>query len=306
MNLQRIYNRLFNRRELKPVERNFLPQYLLSDEHYRHYIKYGYAVIKNCIPESFINEMTELYREISDMDEFPNHQLFFASGNLQDAAIRSKVQNKIKSRTKEILSGIANAELCNVETGGSLLIKPPSETSNLGAHQDSPIIDETKQYASYVWIPLCDMNEQNGTLSVLPGSHLWGNHQRSRTVPSPFDEHPKLIRKYMKPVYVNKGDAICFDSATIHSSTANLSTDVRLAVSIAIFPLNHSIFHYHIDKDTPKGKVEKYIVDEDFFIKDDVLKRPSNRYKMVAVENWSGKYHYTSKSILKLIKQFQQ
>ena len=87
-------------------------------------------------------------------------------------------------------------------TTGAFQIKPPSKVSELNPHQDAPVIDETIDNGLFVWIPLCDINEQNGAIYVLPGSHLWQNHQRSLNVKWVFEKHilkhyGSIVRQYI-------------------------------------------------------------------------------------------------------------
>src|SRR5271156_848481 len=55
--------------------------------------------------------------------------------------------------------------------GAAFLFKMPSKNSELGIHQDWTIVDENKFVALNCWIPLTDINEVNGALHVVPGSH---------------------------------------------------------------------------------------------------------------------------------------
>lgn len=283
-----IFNYFFNNLEIKPIQRNFAPQYLLSEEHHKFYIKNGYVVIKNCVSAEHVSYMQEVFNKMSDMEGFKMEDAFVNSGRFESTDIRNYIVSEIKKTSADILSTIANTQNCEINTGGSFQIKPPSKNSALNPHQDSPIIDETTFYATYVWIPLCDMTEKNGALSILPGSHLWGNHQRSLNVPWIYEKYTKLLWKYVQPVYVNKGDIICFDSATIHASNPNLSNELRLAYTGTLLPKNFQLVHYFKDALTPKGKVEKYFVDEHFYSSCNIMERPAPPYILSELEDWVG------------------
>ncbi|MBK9353455.1 MAG: phytanoyl-CoA dioxygenase family protein [Bacteroidetes bacterium] len=167
-------------------------------------------------------------------------------------------------------------------------IKPASKTSQLNPHQDTPIVDELNLYAIYAWIPLCDVNEKNGTLSVLPKSHLWGNYQRSLNVPWIYEKYTNKLWKLMKPLNINKGDLICFDSALIHASGPNMSNEVRVAYNTAILPKNFQQVHYYMDKDTPKNKVEEYLIDETFYMNENIMQKPPSRFQLKSIQDWNG------------------
>ncbi|MBK8672730.1 MAG: phytanoyl-CoA dioxygenase family protein [Bacteroidetes bacterium] len=165
-------------------------------------------------------------------------------------------------------------------------MKPSSKSSDLNPHQDSPIVDERNYYAVFVWVALCDINEKNGALQVLPKSHLWGNFQRSLNVKWPFEKFTQLLKDEMKPIYLNKGDIILFDSALIHSSLPNLSDKPRIAFNTAILPKNHQQVHYYKDKDTPKGKVEQYYITQEFYRNHNIMEKPKSPFYMKEMQDW--------------------
>ncbi len=294
---------LFNRREMSLVERNFKPQYLRNNDKHQAYSENGYVVLENCISENDLEELEQIYLEAKTRFDFNIDNSFITTGNMRNTEIRTYFQKQLKGISEKILANIINSNNCSAVTGGSFLIKPPSSNSSLSIHQYIPIIDEQSQYASYLWIPLCNVNEENGTLKVLPKRHLWGNYQRSLSIPWIFGKFKQIIDEHMIPVSINRGDAICFDGATIHSSSRNKSKKERLAVSIAILPKEFHTIHYYLNDKSLVPKVEKYVVDEDFYTKENVLLKPSEKYKKLSEERWIGMDYITKSSIRKLIEK---
>lgn len=284
------------------IERNFEPQYLKDDKLHQFYCEQGYVVIKNCVPKDVIDYMLLVYDKISQMNDFVLQNQFLNSGRIQSTQIRNTIVNEIKKTSNIVIENIANVQNCEFNTGGSFQIKPASDKSMLNPHQDTPIIDEQQFYASYIWIPLTNMTKENGTLSVLPKSHLWGNHQRSLNVPWVFAEHTKLLWKYMQPIEVELGDVICFDSATIHASSANLSNELRLAYTTTLLPKNFQLVHYFIDENTPFNKVEKYRINEHFFTNYDIMKRPPKEYKDIVLEDMVYTNRINKSNLVSLIE----
>ena len=295
---------LKERAKIKDTNRYLYPSYFQNTDHQEFFQKNGYIVIENCIDTECLNKLKEGYNTIIDTIPDEQKKVFFSTANLKDSSVRNFGNKLIKEETSNSLKKIFDTSICKVDCGGTFLIKPPGKGSFLGVHQDSPIIDERKYYAIYVWIPLCDMHKKNGTLKVLPGSHLWGNYHRSRFLPWTFRKQTKFISKLMKPIYVKEGDIICFDSAMIHASNTNETSTTRVAISAAVLPKEYNIIHYFRDKTTPSGKVEKYIVDENFFLSEDVSERPSNKYQFSGYEDWIGNKWVSKSYIKKLINLY--
>ncbi len=137
-------------------------------------------------------------------------------------------------------------------------VKPPSSGSELGPHQDFSIVDEESATSLYVWIPLCDTDEVNGTLHVVPGSHRFGNAIRSRHVPAVFDEVLDQVAEAAVRLDCRAGELIVMVSGVIHFSPPNRSTDLRLAAHGIVTPEAVPLVFYFADETTPAGKVECY------------------------------------------------
>ena len=112
---------------------------------------------------------------------------------------------------------------------------PGSETTVFRLHQDSQYYGEPTQHAHIitVWIPLVDVDEGNGCLYVIPGSHRWG------LIGSARDENNRMrsfedveARAAPVPVPMKLGDILLFSNMTFHGSKVNLSDAVRFSLDI--------------------------------------------------------------------------
>lgn len=271
--------------EIKPLKRFFEPKYFINQKHQKEFEENGFVVIRNVANINHISELKAIYETLSKLPEFKLDEVFVNSGRFQSEDIRQFVVDKIRALTPNISSKIFDSELCELKNGGNFQIKPASEKSTLNPHQDSPIIDETKFYAIYIWIPLVDISIKNGALTVLPGSHLWGNYQRSLNVPWKLESHIALLKKNMIPLEVKAGDVICFDSALIHASLPNLSDKIRLAVTTSALPKNYQLIEYFKDNKTPKDMVEVYNVDESYYVNQNINERPKQASKRLEKAN---------------------
>jgi phytanoyl-CoA hydroxylase len=103
-------------------------------------------------------------------------------------------------------------------------------------HQDWPywpILDRPTQVTA--WVALDDVDESNGCMSMVPGSHLWGNQVQFlhtitdfKAMPARFDGHDLQVR--LCPV--GKGEVHYHHGLTWHGSQANTSGRPRRALAI--------------------------------------------------------------------------
>lgn len=170
---------------------------------------------------------------------------------------------------------------------GVHLIKVPGMNGELSIHQDSSMIDEHEFLSAYAWTPLQKTHRWNGTLKIIPGSHLLGNTQRSLNVFNPFAEYTPALKKYEIALSVKPGEVVFFHSALMHASSTNLTLSRRVAINCFIKPKKAQLTHYYRDENTPVDKVERFAVPADFYFKEDILKRPDeSKYPMYGMEKW--------------------
>lgn len=288
----------FRNKNKKQIDRLFEPKYLINEELHKYYIENGFCIIKNIVDDSIIDDMLLVYNEIKRDKEYTINNDFLNSGRLTSSVIRNRVVGNIKGAAKKILPLFVDISFASIENGGAFQIKPPSKESMLNPHQDTPIIDETKFYATYVWIPLHDVDVNNGCLSVIPRSHLWGNHQRSLNIPWIYDKEVKSLWKKMIDLPIQKGDIICFDPALIHGSGKNKTNKERLAIQISAIPNNETLITV-IEENRLFSKAKFYQIDENYFTEESVIQHPSAKYPVVKEQNMN--YYYSKESIFKLL-----
>ncbi|BDI29492.1 hypothetical protein CCAX7_15430 [Capsulimonas corticalis] len=103
-------------------------------------------------------------------------------------------------------------------------------------HQDAPYWPTiTPMTQVTAWIALDDVDLSNGCMSMVPGSHLWGNnidylHTRKSfdDMPGSFDGHAIEVR--VCPV--KKGHVHFHHALTWHGSSANISGRPRRAIAL--------------------------------------------------------------------------
>ena len=106
-------------------------------------------------------------------------------------------------------------------------------------HQDSlywPIVTPKNTQVT-AWVALDDVDEENGCMWMVPGTHLWGDHIEflHSLKPTGFRSMPTEYQGrdvQVKPCPVRKGAVHYHHALTWHGSDANLSQRPRRAVAL--------------------------------------------------------------------------
>eukprot|EP01043_Picozoa_sp_COSAG02_P007809 COSAG02_NODE_240_length_27672_cov_67.291445_16_plen_404_part_00 len=130
-----------------------------------------------------------------------------------------------------------------------LLSKPPVAGEALQWHQDAPlwpILDPAQSHSMVsVWIPFDDADESNGTLHMVPGSHLWGDQMeylRGSTQSEHNESQSALGIQHLpggqvvRACPVRLGEVHFHHALTWHSSGRNSSGRARRAHALHYMP----------------------------------------------------------------------
>ena len=208
------------------------------------------------------SEVAQLDQKFDELHPSISGQGGFVSGSYSnDFAYKKKASDDIIA----VFSKHFERLFTNYQTfGAAFLYKTPSQGSELGVHQDWTIVDEEKYVALNCWVPLTDINEMNGALHVMPGSHYDKHHTlRAPTVPFFFMGSEQEVISRTIPFYVKAGEAVILNQSVIHYSPPNRSNSIRKAITAGVktkgAPMN---FHYKNNND----QIERYQMSEDFLI----------------------------------------
>jgi ectoine hydroxylase-related dioxygenase (phytanoyl-CoA dioxygenase family) len=103
-------------------------------------------------------------------------------------------------------------------------------------HQDAPlwpIIEPMTEVTA--WVALDDVDVENGCMSMVPGSHVWGNHIDFLTSFKSYDDMPSEYQGHKIEVVrcpVKKGEVHYHHALTWHGSHANTSGRPRRAIAL--------------------------------------------------------------------------
>lgn len=131
---------------------------------------------------------------------------------------------------------------------GAFVVKRGGAASKaVPMHQDYSMVDQTVDTAVHLWCPLVDVEERNGCLSFVGGSHAFCNHISGIPAnPSPW--HPvseRLYKDCSTPVPLKAGTAVFFNQRTLHWSPGNQVAEPRVTVTSMCLPA-HTNLRLHL------------------------------------------------------------
>jgi hypothetical protein len=148
--------------------------------------------------------------------------------------------------TRSPLIGLVAAKLSGAPSirlwHDQLLYKPPSKPgvgTNVGWHTDFGYWKTcTSNQMLTAWVPFHDCSAEMGTISMIPGSHLWPDNTSNLDffnsnldeLESKIDSGGAKIEKV--PVELKKGEVSFHHCLTIHGSGPNMSSGPRRSIAI--------------------------------------------------------------------------
>lgn len=170
--------------------------------------------------------------------------------------------------------------------------KPASEAYDpVPIHQNPSFVEEPHYRSVSLWIPLVDVDRENGTVGVLPGSHGRFNPMRSGNMAHEeifADVQAELENELFVPVEMKKGEMLALDDSIIHWSYPNVSDHNRKAVQLIMVPTGVPHIYFYYDEEKQGGPImDLYEVDHEFFFGFNCKARPETLKHIDRVP-----YHY--------------
>lgn len=148
----------------------------------------------------------------------------------------------------------------------TFLDKLPNKASHLGAHRDGSVLDETKYRYRNLWMPLVDINQDNGALFVLPKSHRYFTNTTPVGAHWPYEKYWDIINKHVITVYPQKGDLVIYDQDMIHGSWQNRSSQSRPVVMTGLLHKDYELLYYKVESEQEETIIIAYKVEPDFYL----------------------------------------
>lgn len=216
----------------------------------------------------------------------PNPQGGFVSGSYsRDLSYKKKASDEVV----RVFSKHYERLFVNYQPfGAAFLYKLPSQQSELAIHQDWTIVDEMKFVALNCWVPLNDIDETNGALHVVPGSHFDSlNVVRAPTLPFFFSGNDEYMIEQSEPMYVKAGEAVILNQSVVHYSAPNHSDKIRKAITAGVKTKGAPMMFHYRDSQKNDGRLEVFEMPENFLISfDDFINDIPLRPKMGASKSF--------------------
>jgi hypothetical protein len=229
-----------------------------ADDQFEHLMSRDGYVVTPMLSEQEVDTLTRLYWETSP--EVPPG--FYSTAFMQDGPARRHMTETMNSILEPYITNLMPGyELRShnyvAKSGGPG--QPP-----LVLHQDFTFVDQTKHRSIHLWIPMLDVSEGNGCLTVVPGSHRMVNHISAMTGnPSPYDPvRPILDSECTIPVPMKAGECCFFDERLVHGSRSNEVVGMRIAIASALLPKGVKQLTYVGDNDAPTQLIVLEIRDQ--------------------------------------------
>ncbi|MFK7784696.1 MAG: phytanoyl-CoA dioxygenase family protein [Crocinitomicaceae bacterium] len=217
----------------------------------------GYAVF-DLLDEKTIVELTELFHSYHEKQP----EGFYATTHLDDKSKRKEISDKLH----DLLLNIIEAKFENLNLlGGAFISKSPGQKGILPLHQDWNLVDESQARSYNLWIPLVDVDEENGAMRLLSQSHNKQTTFRGPNVAPVLCQISNEVDQHMFSLNMKKGQGVMYDHALWHSSPENQTDQLRLALVMGALPQNAEMKYYH----QVGEKVEEYASYPTFFFEQD-------------------------------------
>ena len=103
-------------------------------------------------------------------------------------------------------------------------------------HQDAPIFSIEPSHAVTFWMPLVEVNEGNGCMHYVPGSHWQDSLPHAETGPRTLADAGDSLEQGIA-VPASPGDVVAHHCHTIHYSANNDSDGNRWALAMHFYPV---------------------------------------------------------------------
>lgn len=263
----------------KPKQHSVFKDVVLTQQ--LHNIGY---VVKPFLSLEQINALKKLYVDEHNI-QMENGGMFYSLYS-RDLEYRKRIHNRIA----EIVSPSFAQYFKDYKNIVNIFITKASGTeSEFYLHQDSTALNEFEHSALSIWIPLQDITEKNGALTIIEKTHSFFSPYRGITIKPPFQNIQSTLKKYLKPVCLKAGEAIFFDSRLIHNSLPNHSGEDRLVVLCGIFPKDAKFITCYKGPNE-KSKIELIEQQDNFILENETFyhdchSRPKTGIVISEVEN---------------------
>ncbi|MCB1041120.1 MAG: phytanoyl-CoA dioxygenase family protein [Acidimicrobiales bacterium] len=180
---------------------------------------------------------------------------------------RDRATNDVIDRT--ITSTFARAAealfVDHRQAGASFLVKGAGPDSASTPHQDWANAEEDRALSLSIWCPLVDVDERNGALQVLPGTHRLRRTVRSLDTDSLYLDFDDDLEPHLVAVPCRRGEAVVYAHNLFHGSKPNTSDRARVACVSGVLPRWARSIHLRRSDTADPDEFDLLEVERDFY-----------------------------------------
>lgn len=246
-----------------------------SDELEAQISVFGYVKIP-FLSEAELQACREIFNSLDPKLKVP----FYSSIDSKDINYRREVDRQLH----ELLGAKVEALFDNYKTiAHTYIVKLPSPDTKIHLHLDDIHLDQRLFRAVNVWLPLVDVDRNNGCLRVYNGTHLLPKYHRGFGVDFIYRPYIPVLEEGLLDVPVKAGELVVYDDLLIHASWPNLSDKIRPVIVSGLVPEEADLWACFHHKGLSDDEVEYYKVDKAFWLSFDKLDKPEEIYESLGV-----------------------
>jgi ectoine hydroxylase-related dioxygenase (phytanoyl-CoA dioxygenase family) len=208
----------------------------ITEQQKKQFKDEGYMILERCVPEEHLELLRSSCQGLIDEVDAEMDAKGVERLGINAKGKRYFIQGykKVPALGRFIFSDLM-AEVCRATLGDEAylfwdqyVVKSTDKDSSFSWHQDSGYVHHECPMYLTCWVPLDDVNLENGTVSLLPYSqvgirsvvqHL--KDPRTNDMVGYFGKDPGI------PVIVPAGSVVAFSSYVFHRSGPNLTSNLR-------------------------------------------------------------------------------
>ncbi len=209
---------------------------MVSDSYKQEFERDGYTLVRGLFGADEAERLREHYMVLRKQRSYANDESGVNSSS-RDPLRRYprmaqmhrwddvSLQWLIDSRIDEVMTGLLDRSPYAVQT--MLYFKPPGSRGQ-ALHQDNFYLKAEPGTCVAAWMALDRVDQANGCLEVVPGSHRWPilcTEKADTTVSFTDVTVPLPTPDAAVPVVMEPGDVLFFHGALVHGSAPNVTAD---------------------------------------------------------------------------------
>ncbi|MDX2362340.1 MAG: phytanoyl-CoA dioxygenase family protein [Crocinitomicaceae bacterium] len=218
----------------------------------------GYAILP-ILSNEVLNNLNAIYQREHSLNVENGGMFYTLYSTDSDYRLRvhKEIQEVLQPVLEEHFKGYKNIV-------NSFVVKASGKESEFYVHQDTTAVDEFEFSPLSLWIPLHEIDANNGAMTIIEKTHWFFSPFRGVSFGFPFGKILNTVRKYLKPVYLKPGEVLIFDPRVIHNSMKNSSGKDRVAVICGVFEENAKFQTCYKDPSDEKNPIELYAHEDDY------------------------------------------